>query len=187
MLPSLSVTQSVKMAAVSADGATVEEQTTKFGPLSARVTNPLQAMWTSVRSSWQPPDERAAMGEWNVWVERLIPTRSGQEICQGHARLLVDEQSAAEGNVCVHALDAHGQRRENDSRRKRKNFERQKNGLFQARFFCRNDNFVQDQNCGREQNNKRIKLWLFGRKKPKRRDRDKARGRARRDKTREFR
>ena len=108
MLPSLSVTQSVKMAAVSADGATVEEQTTKFGPLSARVTNPLQAMWTSVRSSWQPPDERAAMGEWNVWVERLIPTRSGQEICQGHARLLVDEQSAAEGNVCVHALDAHG-------------------------------------------------------------------------------
>lgn len=108
MLPSLSVTQVVHLTALSWDGTTVEEQTTKFGPLSARVSNPVSLVKPRSQTSWQLPDERAALGEWDVRVERLVSTQSGFDICQGHADLVGSSRESVEGNVRVRILDARG-------------------------------------------------------------------------------
>lgn len=108
MLPSLSATQAVRLAALSDDDTVVEEQTVKFGPLAARISSPMQLMRTRGRSSWEVPTGREALGEWEVWVDRLIATRGGQDICQGHATLRASKDTPLGGALQVRALDAHG-------------------------------------------------------------------------------
>lgn len=108
-LPSLSVTQTVVLSAVSWDGTETEQLTQKFNPIASRLTSPLGLFRRGAKPALpQVPNERDALGEWDVVVDRLVATRDGYDVCQGHATLMGAGRQSVEGALSVCILDSHG-------------------------------------------------------------------------------
>lgn len=108
-LSTVSVTQQVSLAVIDWDGATLEELTQKFNPIASRLPSPVGALRRrNAASALHVPQSRDALGEWNVFVDRLITAGDGQNICQGSASICSAGRQSVEGALCIRALDAKG-------------------------------------------------------------------------------
>ena len=108
-LASLSVTQTLSFVATTPEGTLAEEASAKLGPLTARIAPPARLNRKRPRQTIVLPGGQTLLGEWDVCVERLVPTRSEYEVCQGHARLMGAGREAVQGEVRVRALDTRGE------------------------------------------------------------------------------
>lgn len=109
-LPALSVTQVLSLSAVSwDDGTVVEELTHRLHPLAARLASPVDAVRRKgAGMRVRVADWAGLLGGWDVSVDRLVSTRDGWDVCQGHAVLRDAGRQAVEGDVSVRVLDASG-------------------------------------------------------------------------------
>ena len=107
-LPTLSVTQTLSLSAVSWDGTTVEERTQKLNPLATRMPSPQDMLGRRRKHTMHIPDPRKSLDEWHVTVDRLMATQDGLDICHGHATMVGAGKQAVEGTISVTVLDAHG-------------------------------------------------------------------------------
>ena len=108
-LACLAVTQTVKLTAMAWEGEATEELTYRYNPLISRLPLPARALGSKrLVAEARVPSSRDALGEWDVQVDRLVTTRDGLDVCQGHATLVGTGAQAVEGDVLVRALDSHG-------------------------------------------------------------------------------
>lgn len=108
-LPSLSVTQTVELTAVSWDGTETEHLTQRLNPIASRLSSPMDLLRRGAkRVRPQVPSERDALGEWEVVVDRLVATNDGYDVCHGHATLMGAGRQSVEGALSVCMLDSHG-------------------------------------------------------------------------------
>ena len=108
-LADLSVTQTVILSALSWDGSVIEERIQRLNPIATRLSPPMGLLRR--RGAPEPlsvPNARTALGEWDIWVDRLVATREDLDICHGHAVLIETEEQSLGGAVVVQILDARG-------------------------------------------------------------------------------
>ena len=108
-LANLSVMQTVSLSALSWDGSVIEERTQRFSPITARFSSPMDVLRRRGASeTLRVPSSRDALGEWDIWVDRLVATREGMDVCQGHATLIGTGEQSVAGSIGVQVLDARG-------------------------------------------------------------------------------
>ena len=108
-LANLSVMQTVSLSALSWDGTVIEERTQRFSPITARFSSPMDVLRR--RGASEPlrvPSSRDALGEWDIWVDRLVATREGLDVCHGHATLIGTGEQSVAGAISIQILDARG-------------------------------------------------------------------------------
>ena len=108
-LADLSVTQAVSLSALSMDGSVIEERTQRLNPIATRFSPPMGMLRRlGASETFKIPGAREALGEWGIWVDRLVGTHEDLDICQGHAVLIGTEEQSIDGAVSVQIMDARG-------------------------------------------------------------------------------
>lgn len=108
-LASFSITQVVRLAAVTWEGDTLEECEQRFTPLGTRLPTPANVLRRrKVQTMRQVADVSEALGEWEITLDRMIATRDAADICQGSAVLRGTGRESVEGELAVTILDSHG-------------------------------------------------------------------------------